>query len=249
MTSTLSRTLAEAGALWRRDRDVLVRIALPFILLPSLALQLLVPPLVAPVGTGLAEAFRLQSQFAGDHAGAYLLAAAAIEYGHAALYAYYLDPRAADVRATLMRAAVTWPRFALLAIVVAIVTLGGLLFPLAGRLLPAGGALVAGRRVSAVGAAGRAFRMTAGRTLATGALAAGLLGARLLLLWPFAGLDAWLRSLGEANPVALAIVDAAGAGVTTLIAIAGVLVAVVLYRSLAGDGDAGGGRAGASIGT
>ena len=244
MTLSLSRTLAEARALWRRDHDLLVRIALPFILIPSLALQLLVPPpLAVPAGTGLSEAFRLQSQFAGEHAGAYLLAAAVIEYGHAALVAFYLDPRATDMRGLLWRAAAAWPRFVLLGILIEFATLGGILFFVAGRLLPAGAALIAGPRRSTVGAARRALRLTAGETLTTSALAAGLIAARLLLLWPFAGMDGWLRDLSAPNPVALAIVDAAGAGVTMLVTIAGVLVAVVLYRALSGR------EGGASIGT
>ncbi|MGI4732815.1 MAG: hypothetical protein ACRYFW_13865 [Janthinobacterium lividum] len=235
MTIFVTRVLAAAGALWRRDRDLLVRIAVPFVLLPSLAFQLLVPRPLMPADTGAAEMLHAQWQSAGDHAGAYLLAAAIIEYGHAALFAFYMDPQARDVRGAMIRAVRAWPRFVMLAMLVELATLDGLLFFIAGRLLPAGAALIARPRTSSVGAIVRAIRMTAGQMLATSSLAAMLLAARLILLAPFAGMDGWLRGLSAPNPVALAIVDAAGAGANMLVTIAGVLVAVVLYRALSGD--------------
>lgn len=232
----MPRILAAAWALWQRDRDLLVRIALPFVLLPSMAFQLLVPHAALPAGAGTAEVFRLQWQFAQDHAGAYLLAAALIEYGHAALFALYVDPTARDVRAVLRRAAQVWPRFVLLGMLVELFTLGGLLFFVAGRLLPAGAALLAEPGTSTAGAVRRALALTMRQTLFTSGLAAVLLAARLVLLWPFTAMDEWLRALNAPNPVALAIVDGAGAGANMLVTIAGVLVAVVLYRTLSAAG-------------
>lgn len=232
MTITGPRILAAAWALWRRDRDLLVRIGVPFILLPSMALQLLVPHAPLPANTATADVFRLQWQFTQDHLGAYVLALGLIEYGHAALFALYVDARAGDVRGVLRRAAVAWPRFVLLAMLVELFTFGGLLFFVAGRLLPAGAALVGEPGTSTVGAVRRAIALTTRQTILTSAIAAALLAGRLLLLWPFAAMDDWLRSLGAPNPVALAIVDGAGAGANMLVTIAGVLVAVVLYRAL-----------------
>lgn len=251
MTITVQNVLAAAWALWRRDRDVLVRIALPFVLLPALALQLLVPQLVIPADAAMADVVRAQWRYVGDHAGAYLLATAVAEYGHAALLAGYVDPRARDVRAALVRAALIWPRFLLLALMVQLAMAAGLLLLIvpalivAGRTLPAGAALLAEQPASAAGAVRRAIGLTRGHTLATSALATLLLAGRMVALQPFALMDAWLRALHAPNPVALVVIDGTAAGADMLAAIAGVLVTAVLYRALAGRGDG----AGASSGT
>lgn len=45
MTLSLSGVFADAGAMWRSERDLLLRVAAVFLFLPQLAIALLIPPL------------------------------------------------------------------------------------------------------------------------------------------------------------------------------------------------------------
>lgn len=240
---TQRRVLGDAWALWRRDRDVLLRLAAPFVLLPSLALRLLVPEPATPADATWTQLLQSRGHYATDHAAALLLAAGATQFGFAALYAFYCDPAAADVRGALARAARRWVPLVLLAAMVQVgVSLGLVLIVpgliLFGRALPAAPLLFSGRREGAARALAHAIRSTAGHTPAATGLAALLLFGHLIAERPFSLMDEWLRSLGAPNPVARAVINGAGAGADMLAAVAAVLVAVAFYRLLKSSGGA-----------
>lgn len=242
MTLSLSRVLADAWAQWRRDRDLLLRIAAPFLFLPSLALQLLLPLPEPPEGADLVAAIRFQGEQVSAHAGGYLLALAMTQFGLVALLMLYCDPASSDVRSTLKRAAILWPRYVLVSLLIALPELVGLTaFVLPGlvvlaRTMLAGPLLVAAQPLGAAAAIGRSIRMTAGQTLPLLALAVMCWGGQFLARAPFAELDRYLRTLHAPNPVALTVIDSAAAGIDMLAGIAGVLLSVSAYRLLSSRG-------------
>lgn len=243
MPISIQPVLAEAWALFRRDRDWLMRLAAPFLFLPPFALQLLVPNWPpAPVGDDAAGREQrmlawadLFAAWAREHGGWYILAYAFAAFGSAAVYAAYLDPRAPDIRSALARAGSLLPRYLLAVLLVAIPTGAGLflwILPglyVMGRFMLAGPALVAEQPLSATGAVGRAFSLSRGAGLPLMALAALLLLGGFLAAQPFALLD--LRA-GESR-AAGALAAAGLAAVSMLTNIAQALVAVVVYRRLA----------------
>ncbi len=239
MTLTVSGVLADAGKLWRRDRDLLVRVAAPFLFLPEYAMKLLVPQPVPAEGATvpLMTAMQAQGQFVSDHLLAYLLEAAAVQFGLATLFALYTEH---DVRGALRRGALLWPRLMLAGVLVGVPGTLGLLLILPGllifgRAIVTGPLLAAEPRVSAAGAVLRSVRLTRGSTLAVTGLAAITLLLRVGEM-PFDQLDLWLRGLHAPNPVARAVIDAAGAGASALAQVAACLLAVAAYRGLASRG-------------
>ena len=239
MTLTVTRVLADAGALWRRDRDLLVRVAAPFLFLPEYAMKLLVPQPVPVEGAVVpfADALQVQAQFISDHLLAYLLEAAAVQFGLAALFALYTK---GDVRGALRRGALLWPRLMLAGVLVGLPGTMGLVLIVPGlivfgRAILTGPLLAGEPRISAMGAVLRSVRLTRGSTLAVAGLAAVSLLLRAAEM-PFDQLDLWLRGLHAPNPVARAVIDAAGAGASALAQVAACLLAVAAYRGLASRG-------------
>ncbi len=240
MTLSISRVLADAVALWRRDANLLVRVGAPFLFLPDYAMRLLLPvPVSADAAkASFAAAMQAQAQFVGDHLLAYLAAAAMLQFGLAGLFALYaVGP---DVRAALRRAGWLWPRLMLAGVLVGVPGMLGLFLLLPGlvvfgRALLTGPMLASEPPVSAIGAIARSVRRTRGDTVAVSCLAAVALSVRLAAA-PFEQIDLWLRSLHAPNPITLAVIDAAGAGASALAQVAGVLIAVAAYRGLASSG-------------
>jgi hypothetical protein len=242
----LAPILADAWAMFRRDRDWLGRVAAPFLFFPAFALALLVPlPPVLPDGGGGSDTDALAREWARaatTWAGAYghwhLLTIAASSFGAAVLYAAYLDRDAGDLRGAIGRAFRILPRFLLAAVLVAIPVQAGLFLwtlpglYVMGRTLLTGPALLAERPLGAARAIVRAFALSRGSALALMALAAMPLMLELVLGQPFAALARQLRST-DGSPVVLALV-AAGSGLAAMLAgLAQVLIAVAAYRRLA----------------
>jgi hypothetical protein len=232
--------LADAWALFRRDRDWLLRVAGPFLFLPAFALALLVP--TAPVallsgGTSEAEALARAAKLADwmrAHGGWHLLANGMALFGAAALQSAYLDRHAPDVGAALGRAGGLLPRYLLAMLIVAVPTGAGLylwVLPglyVMGRTMLVGPVLVAERPVSALGAVVRSFALSRGRGLPLMALAATTVLGSLIVAQPFAALD-----LAAERSVVAAVIEAAGMGAAAMLAgIAQVLIAVGAYRRL-----------------
>ncbi len=243
---TLSRLLADTWAAFRRDADLIVRVAAPFVFLPALAVQLLADPLPPIPATrdqvvieGWWNAVTIWGQ---GNAGWYVLADVIGLFGLATLAVLFVDPVRPEVRTALGRAARLLPRFILANLLVAIpVGMGLWLFVLPGlyaqaRLVAVLPALAAEQPLGAARSLGRSFAITRGHGWA-------LLGAVLtffLLQWLAIGLlaplDDWLRKPAHLNPVVLALIDAGLAVVAASYHVAILLLGVVAYRRLASKG-------------
>lgn len=241
MPISIKAVLADAWALFRRDRDWLLRLAAPFLFLPSFALALLVPRWPAAPeaqaagadGRTLAWA-ELFGDWAQTYGGWYALAYAVGAFGSAALYAAYLDRGAGDVRGALRRAGSILPRFLLAALLIAIPTGAGLylwVLPglyVMGRAMLASPALLAERPLSAVGALARSFALSAGAGLPLMALAGAVLLAGVALAQPFVAIE----SAAGGGRIASALAAAGLAAVSMATNLAQMLVAVSAYRRL-----------------
>lgn len=250
MRLSAASLIADAWALFRRDRDLLIRLAGPFWFVPSFALALLVPPTPSrPVGANtmadpatIAWAEQCAQWIVAQ--GPWFIAAWAIgAWGAATAYCLYCDRDTGDLRDALRRGAALWPRLLLLNALVGMIAGAGLLLfylpgiYLLGRLLPAAPALVAERPLGALAAIGRGMRLSRGAGLPLAAVTAATLGIGWLASQPVMMLDIWLRNRpGGENMVAIALCDAGAAAVSSGAALAAVLLAVVAYRRLASSG-------------
>lgn len=248
MTLDLAATLRDAWALFRRDRDVLLRVAGPFLFLPLYAIALLVPPIPLPdpaVGDSAAQLDAwapIATAWMSAYAGWYVVAMVSVQFANLVLYTLYLDSRGLPIGQALRAAVGLLPRFLLTMVVIAVPAGLGvrlLLLPglyILGRTMAAGPAVVAERPVGALRAIVQAIRRSRGSGLTLTALVAFVYGAGFVASLPMLAIDRWMRETGQANPVALAIVDAATAGVAMLAAIVQALIAIVVYRRLASKG-------------
>lgn len=238
-------TLQDAWALFRRDRDLLLRLAGPFVFVPAFALALLVPePPLPDAAAGDNEAQALAwaqtlTTWAGANAGWYLLAYLIGHFGTATLYALYLDPDRPDVGGALRRAGQLLARYMLAMLIVAVPAGAGLLLwvlpglYVLGRTMLTGPLLLAERPIGAAAAVLRSLALTRGSGLALMGLAAFTYLSGWLLGQPFMLVDGWMRTAGAANPVALALVDAGAALAATAAGMAQGLIGVAAYRRLA----------------
>ena len=234
--------------MFRRDQALLLGLAGPFWLLPTLALLLLVPaPPALPIGLepGSPEAVAAVQAllaWAAAHGGWFVAAAAIGAWGTLTLFVLYLDPDGPDLRAALRRGARLWPRFMLMNMITALpIALGLRLWYLPGlyvmaRVLTAGPALVAEAPLSAWRSVQRGLTLSRGAVLTLMGLVAATL-TLTLIAQPLVALDAWLRAQPDgANPAAVATVDALAALIATAAALASALVAVAAYRRLVSRG-------------
>ena len=245
MKLTFAGVVADAWGLFRRDADLLLRIAGVFMFFPAFALTLLVPPMPVPDGN-IADATARAEQWTnalGDWLGGYgigfVIAYAAVYFGWAIIAVLYCDPARPDIRGAVARAARIYPRFFLAMLLVSLPAGLGmwvLVIPglyVVGRTLPVAAILLAERPVGAWRAIRRSLVLTRGNGMALIGLAAFAYLFGLLAGQPFLLLDHWLRTEGGANPVAVAMADALAAAAATATQVALVLFAIVSYRRLA----------------
>lgn len=241
MPIRIQPVLAEAWALFRRDRDWLLALAGPFLFLPSFALALFVPAWpAAPERGGEARDARILawadqfSTWAGEYGVWHVLAYAAAALGSAAVYAAYLDRGAGSVRESLGRAGTLLPRYLLAMILVAIPVGAGLflwILPgvyLMGRTMLTGPALLAERPVPAATAVARSFSLSSGAGLPLMALVALTMLIDVVAAQPFVA----LKEMAGGNALAGAIGAAGMGGVSMLTGLAQALIAVAAYRRL-----------------
>ena len=234
--------LTDAWSLFRRDRDLLLRIAAPFLFLPAFALALVVPDPAA--GNSEAQALVWADQvtaWAGANGGWYGLAYAISFFGTSLLYALYLDRRdgALDVGTAMKRSATLFPRYLLAMLLVSLPAGAGLLLYaipglyILGRTMLTGPALFAEAPLGAIAAIRRSLSLTRGSGLPLMGLAAFSYISGWLIGQPFMMVDHWMREHGQENPVVLAVVDAGAAAAAMAAGLAMALIAVSAYRRLA----------------
>lgn len=247
MRITFAAILADAWALFRRDADLLLRIAGLFFFVPTYALVLLVAPFPVP-DPAIADR-QAQGQawmtavdgWMGDYGFGCVAAYLVTYFGMAVVFALLLDRDRPTLAGALRRVAGLFPRFLLAMIVVSIPAGAGmyiLLLPglwLMSRFMLTGAVLIAERPVGAMAAIGRSWRLTRRVQIALlGAIVTVYLGG-LLAGQPFMLLGRWLAGDGQANPVAVAITSGLAAAVAMLSQLAGAMIAVAVYRRLVAD--------------
>lgn len=240
--TTTGELLADARALWSRERSLIVAVGAPFLFLPAFAVKLLTSPMPPPPAERSREAYAAWFDALGiwgeANAGWYFLADAILVFGVAALTVLLIDPARPTVAAALMRAARLWPRF-LLASVLASVPVGlGMVLVIPGlffqaRLIAAVPALAVEQPLAASVALMRSWQTTAGASGTLFGCVALLLALQWLALGPFTSFDTWLRTPAHLNPFVLALVDAAMSAITALYQVALLLVGIAAYRRLA----------------
>jgi hypothetical protein len=249
MKLDFATVLTDAWALFRRDRDLLLRIAAPFLFLPAFALALVVPdPPMPPEGAGSGEAQALAwadqvTAWAGANGGWYALAYAISFFGTSLFYALYLDGQAGrqglDVATAMKRSVAQFPRYLLAMILVSLPAGAGLLLYaipglyILGRTMLTGPVLFAEAPVGAFAAIRRSLVLTRGSGLPLMGLAAFSYISGWITGQPFMLVDRWMRTSGQENPVVLALVDAGAAAAAMAAGLAMALIAVSAYRRLA----------------
>lgn len=245
MTVSFAGVVADAWALFRRDADLLLRVAGPFLFLPAYALTMLVPPMPMP-DAGIADAAARAeawtaavSPWVTRYGLGFLLAYVAAYFGQAVLMHLYVDRERPPVGVAMRRAAAGFPRFFAAMLLVSVPAGMGmwlLVLPglyVLGRTLPTAPVLVAERPIGIGGAIGRALTLTRGNGLTLTGVAAAIYLSALLAGQPFLLIDGWMRGDGHANPLAIGLVDAAAAAVAMLAQLSSALVAIAAYRRLA----------------
>ncbi len=237
--------LTDAWGMWRRDGDLLARIAGPFLFLPLFALYLVVPAIpLLKVEADMGEAEQLaQAKIYVDWVAVnghwYVLATLLMHFGMLVILALYLDSEKPVLRMAFARAARLFPRYLLAMILVGIPTGIGLwvillLLPglyILGRMIVLGPLLVAERPIGVVAAIRRSWAMTRGNGLIVAGFASvNLLGG--LAAAPLLAIDRMLRANSEASQIAIAMADAGAAFVSALSLLAMVLLQIAVYRRL-----------------
>jgi len=247
MTPHFARLLADAWQVFRREADLILRVAGPFVFLPALAVQLLcdpMPPLPAQPGNEAAmeqwmTAVTLWGQ---GNALWYVLADLIGMVGLAAIALLLLAPGKPTVGESLQVALRRLGRFVLLNLLVAIpVGLGLWVFVLPGlylqaRFVAALPVLAAEPRHSATRAIGRSWRMTTGASWAVLGAVVALFLAQWIAVSPLFPLDSWLRQPGHDNPFLIALVTMLLTAAGTIYNVALVLLGIVVYRRFASSG-------------
>ncbi len=249
MKLDFATVLTDAWALFKRDRDLLLRIAAPFLFLPAFALALVVPdpPMPAP-GSGSSEAQTLAwadqvTTWASANGGWYGLAYAISFFGTSLLYALYLDRRdgavGLDVATAMKRCVTLFPRYLLAMVLVSLPAGAGLLLYaipglyILGRAMLTGPVVFAEAPIGAFAAIRRSLVLTRGSGLPLMGLAAFSYIGGWVLGQPFMSVDRWMRTNAQENPVVLALVDAGAAAAAMAAGLAMALIAVSAYRRLA----------------
>jgi len=243
MTFDMMAALRDAWGLFRRNADLTLRLAAPFLFLPTLAVGLLVPAPPLPEEDAADGAARAMAwvdsvgNWAGQYGGWYFATYAIGLIGTAALLALHLGGGRLTVGQALNVSLRIAPRFLLAMILVALpVGAGMLLYILpglyvAGRLLLVGPILLAERRMPALAALARSFALTRGVGLPMAALASCTYLGGMILGQPFILLIDTVQGSGG-NPVAIALLQTGAAAVALASGVAQALIALAAYRRL-----------------
>lgn len=250
MKLNVTRVLMDAWAIFRRDGDLLVRVASMFMFVPQLALLLIVPPMPPIVlGPDMGEAeqralAQLLANWIASNGGWYLLATVLVHFGTLVILSLYLRSDRPDAKSAITGALRPFPRFLLAMIIVGLPLGIGLfwvllLIPalyLVGRLMLTGPLLAdrsPDRGIGVRAAIGRSWRMTRGNGLALAGLASLTVLGGVLLGAPFVMIDKALRA-NAPNPLTIALVDIGAAAAVAVSLLAAILIQIATYRRLGG---------------
>lgn len=237
---TLSAALNDAAALWRGERDLLLRVAGVFFFLPALAFGLVAvePPVNPDASIEQAQAAMLQVLQVNlpYMAASYLVQ----EFGALVVLLMLLGPPRTRLSAVLTRALRLFPGFLLLSVLTSLAVFGGALLLVVPGLYLQGRTLLNAPAYAAAPARGPIDAFARGVTAARGA------GFRLLLLWaaPVAasllanavwqGVGDPLIAASNASPPVRFLVLAGIAAIGTAGSIALTLLRASAYRLLGG---------------
>lgn len=244
MSIDLGGTAADAWALWRRDRAVLLPVAGLLLFVPTLALLLFVagPPSSlgpSPSDADTAQFFSSYRAWVGANAPYFLSGAIVSAFGTLTILSFYLDRASATLGDAMVRALALLPRYLLASVLVLLPAAIGLLLLVVpglyvlGRLILVGPVLVAEQPVSALDAVSRGFALSNRHGLVLAGVVTIALVAQQLLPAPLLAIDETLRGMRAANPVVILVVDAMAAALATGASLGLLLFKVALYRRLA----------------
>lgn len=239
MTITLAGLAGDAQGMWRRQRELLVALAGPFLFLPLFAWLLLVAePQLAP-DAGDAERMQAFTAWAGANLHWLALRVGVELFGGAAILALILSRRHRDMAGLLRATVAVFPAFT-----VAVVATWGMaalgffafvvpMFYVYGRLALTGAAIVAEPELGIAGAIARSVALTRGLGWRT----AGYLGLTLLAgmvaVSLTGGVQEALVRAGAGGPVTAALLEAVAAAAVAAAGVVRLLLEAALYRRLA----------------
>jgi hypothetical protein len=240
MRLSLGSALADAAALWRAERDLVVRIAGVFYLLPILALAMLASGLELPAQATPEQAFAAFSAYYRANLLWVFALSAALEFGSLALLNLFLQ-RGFTIRETLQASALRLLPFFLLGYANgALIQLAATLFVIPGiyvfgRTWMMGPAYVAEPERGLLSAVERGFRLSGGNGWRLALLGIGtvlIAGAAIFLLMIVS--RTFVVLIGDAEwAQALFLLPVAVAGAAAYVAFT--LVRIAAYRRLAGS--------------
>jgi hypothetical protein len=240
MTLSLGSALADAVALWRAERDLVVRIAGVFYLLPILALAMLASGLELPAQATPEQAFAAFSAYYRANLLWVFALSVALEFGSLALLNLFLQ-RGLTIRETLKASALRLLPFFLLGYANgALIQLAATLFVIPGiyvfgRTWMMGSAYVAEPERGLLSAVERGFRLSGGNGWRLALLGIGtvvIAGAAIFVLMIVS--RTFVVLIGDAEwAQALFLLPVAVAGAATYVAFT--LVRIAAYRRLAGS--------------
>lgn len=247
MNPSFVRLLADAWGVFRREADLIVRLAGALIFLPAFAVQLLCDPLpTLPRESGDEQAmeawFNAVAVWGQGNAFWYVAADLIGIVGLAAIATLLLTPDRPSVADALRLALRRIGRFVLANLLVAIpVGLGLWMFVLPGlfmqaRLIVVVPVIVAEPNQSAARAMGRSWRVTGDVRWALLGAVVTLFLVQWMVVSPLFPLDTWLREPGHDNPFVIALVTALMAIAGTIYNVALLMLGIATYRRFASSG-------------
>ncbi|RYY43392.1 MAG: hypothetical protein EOP59_08065 [Sphingomonadales bacterium] len=236
MNLSFSGVFAEARALWQRERILLVAVAAVFLFLPCLSAQFFLPlPDLGKADGREAMSEAILAWF-NVYGGWFMLELVVITYGAGALLVLLLDPARPTAGASLIRALRLLPSLLIVwTCALLLISLGSTLllvvaFYIAGRLLLAGPALVAGPGVGPIRALIDGVKLSHRRGWMLSAVAIVTFGAgQVAQLIPGMLIGA-LAASGTAQPLLLAPLEILAAAAAAAGWLALVIVQAAAYR-------------------
>ncbi|MFC3582088.1 hypothetical protein [Sphingomonas hylomeconis] len=238
--------LTDAWAMWRADRDLLLRVTGFFFFLPQYAMLLLMPampPLVVTPEMSEADQRALAAritEWVMAYGGWYVAGLLLVQAGSLIVLMLYLQRDRPDLGSAIARGARLYPRY-LLAMIVVGLPLGlgvmtlVLLLPglyLLGRLIAVGPALAAAQPLGVAQSLARSWAMTRGHGFVLAGLVSLSIVGGALAAAPFAMIAGALEA-NAPNVVAIALADAGAAAAAAAALLATVLLQIAAYRRLA----------------